>query len=463
MDPEYWRQLNEGWNGFISSVQKTTTNLSNEIYDIRDKLPAVDKWVPRPDPRAASPVLPPTRRYQGVPEFVARHRNTLLGTLLFVLGSVGGLVCYNRTLRPRILKFHSKRRLATRAPDGGREEVVLIIGSLREPLVRFTAIDLSNRGYIVYITATPEDEATLVHVDSDYVRSLSCVSYSDARAVASCLKDLKHVLRTKVRSFANAQPHSLKLTGVIVCPDLFYPTGPVETAQPTTIFQSVAGKLGLAMNLFSGDLLELARLYASKIVFMTPSNIGNLNPAFHAAESSTYAALSAFSTSLARELGPQGVRVVRIDLGAFDCSGIKVRAVHGKDAGDHAKSTVDEPVELVHPERSGEKQIESNVRADVLAWPQSMRVLYGNRYLNSSSLLVNQIQGSSLQALFRAVADALHPPLFEKSVIHVGRGSLLYAWLKSLLPSRVMTAFLNLRMLNSNFTSMAFFSSLFPF
>lgn len=483
MSSDYWTKLNETVNGAFSSVQKSVSSVSSTFLDAKDAIPVLEKWIPKKDVKSTTPVpITSVRSTKTLMQYLSDNRRALFFGSLAVIGSIGGVYYYNKSLKFKLARVRSMRRMAERGDQGERKEVVLIIGSLKEPVVRFTAIDLSRRGYTVYITTTPEDNALFNSVEVNYVRPLLCSSFTDPHAISACINDLKYILKSGMRSGDPKTP-SLKLSSIIVCPDLFNPVGPIEALPPLSIAASIQNKLVVAMNLFTNELLDLARVYKTKIVFVMPSNIANLNPAFHAVESSSHAALQAFSLTLERELRPHGVKVIHINFGSFDCSTIKLKLVrrskqgshsHGKtndegtteksDAGNvdmEGEANPGNSTKLARVNQDGEKQVQNNARADVLVWSQPLRNLYGNSYLNSSSLVADQIRGPALISLSRAIADVLHPFLYTPRVVYVGRGARLYAWMHRYLPERVMTYLLGLRTLNYNFTFTDLFRGLF--
>lgn len=443
MDNGYWKQISDGANGFLNTMQQTSHNIASSLQDLGGKIPTVDQWIKKLenfDNTAQTPL--PIKSAKSAGNLTIYSKKFAWLAVFLTIGSAGGTYYYYRKFgRLPFLNGNSNlhRRLAKRATNGGRRDVILIVGSLREPFVALVAKDLAKRGYIVYITSTNSEEASLATNFNKNVRPLLCASYDDTKTVRSCIKDFRQILSVPIRSFPNAAPHNLEFKGVLIFPDLFYPTGPLEALPQVVLPHVLRTKVEQPLSFLNNGLIELVREYKSSIVFVTPSNVGNIKPAFHAPESMVYGALSSLSLCLHRELSPVGVNVVHVRLGHFDASTVNVFVKHS--TSHSSNSIIDEEYDDTDVKLNSvlEKQINSTVRADVLSWPESIRHIYGYRYVNSSYLLINKIHGTHFAKLLDSIADVIQSRPCQHRVINVGRGASLYDWINRSFSERSIT------------------------
>lgn len=122
------------------------------------------RWVPesvRPKAPPSKPVtkLVPQTLYKRTSDWVFDHK---ILTGIFVLGITTasvGLISSNR-------RNYSKKRRAKRVSNGARLEVVVLVGSPSEPVVRSLALDLERRGFIVFIICNDVEEEVMVQNES---------------------------------------------------------------------------------------------------------------------------------------------------------------------------------------------------------------------------------------------------------------------------------------------------------
>lgn len=234
------------------------------------------------------------------------------------------------------------------------------------------------------------------------------------------------------------QPHTCQLSGVVLVPSLNYPTGPVATITPSNWADTINTRLLypiLVTQLFL-PLLTL-RNKRSTITLVSPSIQTALSAPFVAPEVATTRALSGFAASLRQELrllsssnGKNGgmVEVVELKLGNIDFG----RQLKG-----------------------GNRQ---NKGTEVLTWQPQQRALYGPSYLsNIESRPGNSnnspCSGTPVRELHLAVFDALAPT--QKSIfgrrkrkphtVYVGRGSVAYSVIGTLVPGGVISWMLGIR------------------
>lgn len=350
-----------------------------------------------------------TALWNSLYDWMLRHK--VVGSLLAV-SALGGTAYYMYRLNmgyvqgPRILKIFKKKRLARKAANGGRIEVVVIAGSPVEPLVRNIASDLSNRGFIIYCTTSSAEEEEIVYREgSDDIRPLPIAAH-DQSSIRASIKELANVLNVPATAFPGAIPHMLQLSGVIVVPDMFYPTGPIESIDVGMWSELLSSKILGPIFLLSNGLLDLVRSHQSRILLVSPSIMGHLNPGFHGAEGIVTSALESFSLSISRELAPQKIPFVHVQMGSFD--------------SPHSGSTASSK------NQQQERLVLKQVRDDILSWPDHIRALYARQYQSLSALQVEaRSNASPMRYLNYTVYDALTDRK-PKRVYYTGKGAYTY-------------------------------------
>lgn len=430
--------LKDALNGFVSSLGQTGSEASNSIShlgsSLSSKLPTSLANVlsfNRPPP-------PPPKSFMDYfCNFITERKAAVAFTLVSLASSVCLYSVYNGKFsngKNRSKKQRKQRsRLARRASNGGRSEVVLLTGSPKEPLVWLLAQDLNIRGFIVYITASPSEEENVLNEHNEDIHLLRVSSYFDPVAVAEALSSLNKVLETPVSAFAGATPHFLSLAGIVIVPDLFYPSGPLEATPHNQLAQTVQSKIQMPLNILASGALELARNHASKLILITPVIIGSLSPAFHAAEAMVYGALSNLALSVSREVSSQRVPFVHLRLGSFDTRPVKTPpTVSSKHA--FCASVVENVPQQDARERN-------RLQADILSWSDGIRQIYGGQYKASASLLQARTRGTNLRCLYNSLFDILISPSPPR-VVRVGKGSFTYEKLTSWLPDGFISTLL---------------------
>lgn len=350
---------------------------------------------------AAAASAAPTGFWGAILDWISRHK---LLSAVIAASAAGGAYYYwyqvnmGNYIGPSFIRLR-RRRLAHKAANGARVEVVVLAGSPAEPLTRTIATDLSRRGFIIYwTTSTDEEEALVLQEDSDDIRPLPIRAH-DISSVRRSIKALANVLNVPATAFPGAIPHMLSLAGVIVVPDLYYPAGPVEAIRVDTWSDVLNSKILGPVFLLSNGLLDLVRSHQSRVLLVSPSIMGSLNPGYNAAEGMMTAALGALSLSLARELKPQGIPFIHIRMGTFNLSAGNVQH---------------------------ERQVQNAVRADILNWPENLRSIYSRPYQAMSALHTRaRLMGSPLRVLNYTIFDALTDP-DPKRVYYAGKNAFLY-------------------------------------
>jgi NAD(P)-dependent dehydrogenase (short-subunit alcohol dehydrogenase family) len=210
---------------------------------------------------------------------------------------------------------------------------------------------------------------------------------------------------------AGASPHTLTLRGIILVPDLIYPTGPVETVSPELWSDALNAKV-LNTIAVTQALLPTICEFKSRVLMLTPSVIASLRPPFHSVETTIVSALEGFLASLRAELGTLGIDVLQFHLGTFDLSNVGPK-----------------------------HHLQTRARGSPHAWPATTRALYANNFENQTRVaenrgLVNH-NGSSLRELHNGVFDALTQKRPRK-VWRVGRGSVTYDLVGNWVPSGIV-------------------------
>lgn len=224
-------------------------------------------------------------------------------------------------------------------------------------------------------------------------------------------------------AFPGSTSHKLTLAGVILIPDTTYPSGPIETLSPALWSDTLNTKI-LATTTTTQCFLRPILAFHSRLLLLTPSIIPSLSPPFHAIQTTTVAALTAYTTTLAAELAPANIPVINFRLGTFDCGAVGGRT-HLQASPEHT------------------------TRADVLSWPSAVRATYAKNFVaQSTNTLTTRgcintgnggraVKGSPLRELHNAVFDALTVKKPAK-VWHVGSGSLLYDVVGNWVPAGIV-------------------------
>ena len=193
--------------------------------------------------------------------------------------------------------------------------------------------DLEKRGFVVYVVATSREEFLAVQAESKPdIRPLA-MDLVDVSAlmrtldvIKSCVKlsrtdeaieQFGRALQTPIQSSPMSSRHHLEFTGLVIAPDLVYPSGSALDLEPSIWQESFNVKV-LSNISATRAFLPLIIQHHSRVLFITPNIIQSLKPAFNAVESSLGCALEAYITSLQREMTDYDVHVSHIKLGAVD-------------------------------------------------------------------------------------------------------------------------------------------------
>ncbi|KAH3671193.1 hypothetical protein WICMUC_004710 [Wickerhamomyces mucosus] len=165
---------------------------------------------------------------------------------------------------------HNKRR-AKRLANGARKEVVLIIGSISEPMTRFIAQDLEIRGFIVYVTSfnSQSDNKFFTNESFSDIKSL-IISKDNYEFNQQQINKFDYLLNSNHIPFEGANPNKLNLISVILIPDFYYPTGKFHLISQNLLNESIVSNINLPINLFQNGLVGLVEKYESNIIVLSP-------------------------------------------------------------------------------------------------------------------------------------------------------------------------------------------------
>ncbi|KAK9453349.1 hypothetical protein V1511DRAFT_505451 [Dipodascopsis uninucleata] len=372
--------------------------------------------------------------------WISEHKLLTGFIVIGVTSSAFAGVIYTRNVSAK----RRKRRFARKAANGARIEAVVLASSPREPIAKIIAADLERRGFIVFMTVQPGEEHLVLKEDSPDIRPLILPSPDSIER------------NSVVDKFADLVDRQQHLAGVIILPDLYYPTGPVESLSAYDWSDILYSKVVGSVALLSQGFIPLVRRHNARFLLITPSILPSLCPPFHAPECVISSALSAFALCMHRELKPQGIPFIHLRLGSFDMSVplpsstsfgpsspfMSPDPSSGRPAsqGSHSRS--------YSPATSPSRSVSSTIRAHVLSWPENIRNIYGRAYSTAvraisctasslaSTASSHRATGSSLNELNIAIFDCLTSDSSSSltRIQFVGRGSFLYYFLGGLLP-----------------------------
>lgn len=254
---------------------------------------------------------PPPTTYQVIERWVWRHKALSAAVAAFLItGSVSALV-YVKSRDVR------KRRRAKKSASGARTEVVVVVGAVANPLTSALYLDLERRGFVVYVVAS-----TLQ--DEHYIRALSradlvplSLNLSDPCTAQEQLARFENTFTRPHYAFDRAEPHKLHFRGLILVPDTKCTPQRVEDTASDDWSDALNAKV---LNTIAGTQLLLPAVieHKAKVLLLTPSVAPDLKLPMHAVESTVYGALQGFATSLSAELRQDGISVSHFKLGTID-------------------------------------------------------------------------------------------------------------------------------------------------
>ncbi|KAL6712016.1 hypothetical protein ACN47E_003059 [Coniothyrium glycines] len=384
---------------------------------IKRQLP--ETWLPQ---RARPPPPPPPHPVTGaylprLQDWVLRNRALSAAIVAFV--TTGGILLWREKAK------HNRKRRARRASNGARQEVVVLAGPPNSPITRSLSLDLERRGFIVYIVCASMDEEQQVLSESRADVKPLHLDIVDTMGTQEAIERFHELLTRPHIAFAGASPHNFNLRGVLIVPDLIFPTGPVETIEPDLWSDALNAKV-LHTIAVTQALLPTICEFKSRLLMLTPSIVSSLRPPFHSVETTIVSALEGFLASLRVELGTLGINVVQFHLGTFDLTNVGPK--------HHLQARTQSPA----------------------SWPATTRRLYGENFVNQTRVAQGRglldHTGSSLRELHNAVFDALTQKRPRK-IWRVGRGSVAYDLVGSWVPSGLIGWMMGLQRVSLDTTS----------
>lgn len=247
------------------------------------------------------------------------------------------------------------------------------------------------------------------------------------------MKRFEHLLTTPQQAVVGATPNKLHLAGVILAPEINYPSGPVETVAMQS-WSDIMNYRVLGTIATVQEFLKPVCRFQSRLLMLTPNNIPSIKLPFHAPQSTAIGALTGFFTTLQNELDTIGIRICHLKLGAINFS-----ALHGRYPQQQQKTTF------------------SQSQLSTLSWPAPSRSLYAQNYqsqLEVASLFPNDIRrrdkqsGAPIRELHAAVFDALTQERPAR-VWRVGHGIHSYEIIGRLMPRGAVSWMLGMRKVSS--------------
>lgn len=225
-------------------------------------------------------------------------------------------------------------------------------------------------------------------------------------------------MQTSLEHFANSletSPHGLRFAGFILAPDSIFSPGPIETVSPEIWADTFNTRLLHSIATIQA-FLRLIISHKSRILVLTPTITSSLRLPFNGLETTSIAALDAFTGTLSAEMQPLGVSVCQIKIGNFNLDQF------GRDA------------------------ILRNASSETISWPAPARTSYAKAYLSMTGSARSLTRGSPLRELHNTVFDLLTQKSVIRRTRRVGRGSLLYPGLGIWMPQGLVAWMMGYRM-----------------
>ncbi|KAL5345676.1 hypothetical protein ACLOAV_009430 [Pseudogymnoascus australis] len=374
-------------NSVPRHVQRYSNDIANYVEDhvdrvartLRDTLASAD-WIPesaRPRPVARAPEPSPVTALPG--GVYARVQEWVLKNKVFTTAIVAGFGASVYMVQRRKANYNKKRR-AKRGTNGARLEVVVISGSMNEPLVRSLALDLERRGFIVFIVCDDVQEELRVQSEgrSD-IRPL-VINVSTSKLGNDGVERFAQLLQTPQHAFDTARAHYLQFTALIVIPTLTYPNSPVATLSPI-------------------DIQDVINTRLLQPILLTQAFLPLL----------ISAGLKSFTATLAAELAPLNVPLTHFELGSFDTNPMTPKNQLATLSGHSAEART---------------------------WSDDAREAYGGNFMRvAGSAVEKKTKGSNLRELHNAVFDEMAKTGWRAGgTVMVGRGARLYSFVGAWAP-----------------------------
>lgn len=310
----YWtNKVQNGLQRTTNSAVNTASSLKDYVVDTVNS--TVDSVISKGvDPTASDKVGSRFSSWNvtGLRDLMDDHR------AMMISGGVLALVIGVGQYRLIMGSHRAKRRRAKRLANGARKDVVLLVGSVSEPLTRYISHDLVNRGFIVYITSTQSSADNKFFANEEYedVKSLIISSkFQDEGFNRDQIRKFDLLLSSDHVPFQGATPNKLSLVGVVFVPDFYYPTGKFQSISSSMWENSFVQKSLIPLNLLSNGVIALAEKYDSNVIFLTSNVTSQLCLPYNAPESITTCVLQEVSLALSRDY--PALNITNLRLGAI--------------------------------------------------------------------------------------------------------------------------------------------------
>lgn len=192
------------------SFSDTVVNGAKGVYGtIQKNMPTSFNFVTPNDSAKPGDVTVSNLLYQNLTGYVHNNKRAIgFGISLPIVGY---------TLFKTYRFFVPRQRFANRLSGRHRYEVILVLGSMNSTFVSKLVSDLNNRGYVVFVTVSDEQELKLVEeINDDDIKPL-LIDYTNESSVKNSLIKLGQFLDTKIPNLADESYYNFK--GVLTIPD----------------------------------------------------------------------------------------------------------------------------------------------------------------------------------------------------------------------------------------------------
>ncbi|CCE79309.1 Piso0_001364 [Millerozyma farinosa CBS 7064] len=312
-------------------------------------------------------------------------------------------------------KLLKRRRRVPKMENGARSEVVLIFGSVTEPITRLLALDFEKRGFIVYITI--QDEKDLKYIESNNItEDINYLNLCSSQSYEMSINKFRQLLEIPVVPFPGADTHVLNLRAIVFAPSLHFQLGPVENISSAS-WSKLNDKLSMYFKALSSGLIALARAQNSKLILLVPNIISSLNIPYHSPESIFQNTLKNLFKCLSGELKKQNISVTQIRLGN---------------------------IHVFNQNPASRSKIQNIVHSEIRSWKEDMKSLYADSFSRSQyrfKPIKSTGKGSSLRDLYHLLFDLIYTNKRNPSVIYFGTGARIYDYIAKFIPESLIEFF----------------------
>jgi hypothetical protein len=293
-----------------SNIEKQFDNVAGTVRNGISKIQS-PHFVPPPPP-------PPPTTLQLAQRWVSKNRALSAAIIAFIVtGSVSAVIyAQNRDTK--------RKRRARKSRSGARTDVVVVAGTVANPLTSAVYLDLERRGFVVYVVSHGAD-------DERYIRSQSradliplSFDLNDPFAAQEQTLRFQSLLARDHFAYDGAESHRLNLVGLILVPDTEHAAVRIEDITPEEWSDALHAKLLSTINTTT-QLLPSITLHNSKILLLIPSVTPALRLPSHSIQTVMSSALTSFLSSLSTELAPSSASISHFKLGDIDIPAVTAR------------------------------------------------------------------------------------------------------------------------------------------